>query len=643
MPLLIRQTKVYSIAEYEKIDVMDFSQLRLIHPVKLETGRPIDIGSVAYSIRQTKKSITSRDKQNPTLVDIKSLRKERLFCISNFVSELTNKKPSSQKGFFDEIIQVFDWFDANSFEYFLVSTDHFHQAYLAYTDYLRARVLTKNHLSPITDRVAKDKQWFCMKLIEVAFPGELKKVVGGIRRLKAKPKRQKEPIANKYIETYWVINFEIFNKFSSSCFDNTKFPPWIEVLDIKSYYFPFNDRRTRLHSKHSEETLANSNKTISKYFNIKIGEIIPPKIGKREPSSDVEKRTKFVDSYNKIKKNSRHIRRIEMAFKAKEAFVQLFRIMTRINNSDLLRLKYEKKYDIERDKTSQQFYSIKFRAGNKPITLRLEIKGYELFKKYLNLREWLLNGIKCELLFFSPSQLKTTKTKSLSRQHTDDYHNYLKSQGFLASNTKALQDQQIRNNNTIFLKGLGYSAQEVADNNNHTTKTSGAHYSQNSKEQQVQELGDYFYAMKEVGKVIKANRDNKTTSTTSASCDNKKQEPKSIIDDPIIKPDCQTPQGCLFCVYFVCHADEEDLRKLLSLLFVVLQILEKTIDIEFAQQVYTPIIIRIESILDEITAISATHANLIKALKKEVLDDGVVTEFWNNRLDHYEELGLINK
>ncbi len=81
----------------------------------------------------------------------------------------------------------------------------------------------------------------------------------------------------------------------------------------------------------------------------------------------------------------------------------------------------------------------------------------------------------------------------------------------------------------------------------------------------------------------------------------------------------------------------------LSLLFVVLQRLEKTIDIEFADQVYTPLVIRIESILDEITAISSTHANLIKTLKKEVLEEGVVTTFWNNRLDHYEELGLINK
>lgn len=271
------------------------------------------------------------------------------------------------------------------------------------------------------------------------------------------------------------------------------------------------------------------------------------------------------------------------------------------------------------------------------------MNGYILFKKYLKLRNWLLNGVECELLFFSPLQLDTTQTKGLSRQHTDNYHTYLKSQGFLPSDTKALKDQQIRNNSTIFFRDLGYLAQEVADSNNHSVETSGARYSQNSKEQQAQEIGNYFDAMKAIGKVIKIKRDNQTTPTNSASCGNKKKEPKSIIDNPIIKPNCHTAQGCLFCVYFVCHADEEDLKKLLSLLFVVLQIKEKTIDIEFADQVYTPIVIRIESILEEITSISAAHANLIKKLKKEVLYDGVVNEFWNNRLDHYEELGLINK
>jgi hypothetical protein len=645
MTLIIRPTKVYSIDEYKKIDVMDFSQLRLIHPVKLESGRPIDIGSVAYSIRQAKKSITSRDGQNPTLVDLKSFRKERLFCISNFSSELIKNKAETHKRFFDQIIQTFDWFDANGFEDFLVCTENSHQAYLAYTNYLIERKLTKNTSYFLMPRTAKDMQGACIRLIEVAFPEQINSVIGGIKRLKAKNGRQKEPITNKYIETYWLVNYEIFNKFSDSCFDNTKFPPFINVIDIKSYYYPIAGKATRLLSEHSIKLIedCNSNKKYSTYFNLITGEIYPETIGKKGLPIDVKKHTKFVENHKKIKKNSRHIRRIEMAFKAKEAFVQLFRIMTRINNSDLLRLKYEEKFDKKRDKTSQQFYSIKFRAGNKKITLRLEVKGYELFKKYLNLREWLLDGIECEQLFFSPSQLKTTKTKSLSRQHTDQYHNYLKAQGFLSSDTKALQDQQIRNNNTIFLKGLGYSAKEVADNNNHTEETSGARYSQISKEQQAQEIGNYFDAIKAVGKVIKTKRDNKTTSTTSASCDNKKQEPKPIIANPIIKPDCQTPQGCLFCVYFVCHADEEDLRKLLSLLFVVLQILEKTIDIEFAEQVYTPIVIRIESILDEITAISSTHANLIKTLKKEVLEDGVVTAFWNNRLDHYEELGLINK
>lgn len=643
MALIIRQTEIYSIAEYENIDVMDFSQLRLIHPLKLETGRPIDIGSLAYSIRQAKKNITSKDFQSPTLVDIKSLRKERLFSISNFMSELTSKNPTTQKGFFDEMIQLFDWFDANNFSDFLVSTNHFHHAYLAFTNYLMERKATKKSSYILTPRVAKDKQWFCRRLIEVAFPGQVNLVIGGIKSLKSKQARQKEPITNNYIETYWCINYEIFNKFSDSCFDNTKFPPLIDVLDIKSYYFPFNGRPIRLHTKHSIKLLATSLKTTSKYFNVKTGDIIPPKRGVRGLHINIEKHAKFVDSYKRIKRNSRHIRRIEMAFKAQEAFVQLFRIMTRINNSDLLRLKYEKKYELERDKTSQEFYSIKFRAGNKKITLRIEVNGYILFKKYLKLRNWLLNGVECELLFFSPLQLDTTQTKGLSRQHTDNYHTYLKSQGFLPSDTKALKDQQIRNNSTIFFRDLGYLAQEVADSNNHSVETSGARYSQNSKEQQAQEIGNYFDAMKAIGKVIKIKRDNQTTPTNSASCGNKKKEPKSIIDNPIIKPNCHTAQGCLFCVYFVCHADEEDLKKLLSLLFVVLQIKEKTIDIEFADQVYTPIVIRIESILEEITSISAAHANLIKKLKKEVLYDGVVNEFWNNRLDHYEELGLINK
>jgi hypothetical protein len=358
-------------------------------------------------------------------------------------------------------------------------------------------------------------------------------------------------------------------------------------------------------------------------------------------NSTLEKFDKWFQSYQLIKNDNKSNARVELGMKAQYAFIQCFRIMTRINNAELIKLTYTDDFKKERDVLAQEFYEVKFRANDRPVSYRIQTKGYSVFKKYLILRDQLLEGKDCPYLFFSLGEKNIGTPGQISRQHTDKHHQFLRKMGFVQPKSKALKDQELRNLNTRFLRKLGFSPKGVADNNNHSLGVADQVYADNSLEEQVAELDNFFTAIESVNENNKKLSKNKTRSIVSGSCAEKSARSIPIIKSPPFTPDCETPQGCLFCIYYVCHADEEDLRKLLSLKFVIGLIREKTIDFDFSDEIYALLELRIDYILDQISKKTEVSRKLVIKMTKAVLNDGVLTAFWDNRLDYYEEMGLI--
>lgn len=507
-----------------------------------------------------------------TLVDLSSLKKERSFFISNFASELSNSKPTTQKTTLKEILPAIDWMDMNGHEDFLLDKQKMHDAYLGYTNHINQRLKSSDEKLQIKARVAKDKQWICRKIIEIGFPGQLASIEAGIGRIKAVA-TPKKVVEASYVEKLWKLNLELFTKLSKQIISNAASTAYIDVCDIEIHY------------------------------------------------------------------NPSQIKRIGM--RAQYAFIQCFRILTRINNAELIKLAYSDDYTKERDVLSQEFYEVKFRANYRPVTFRIQSKGYTLFKQYLALREVLLEGRYCPYLFFSLGENNTKTPRQISTKHTDEHQQHLRRMKYLPEISKALQDRQLRNLNTTFLRKSGFSAKGVADNNNHSLRVADQVYAANSLEDQISELDNLFAAIESANKNNKKLSKSKTRSMVSGSCSEQSGEPKSIVKSPPFQPDCETPQGCLFCVYYVCHADEEDIKKLLSLKFVIALIREKAIDFDLSDEIYALLELRIDYILDQISKKTEASKKLVLKMMKTVLNDGVLTAFWDNRLDYYEDMGLI--
>jgi len=109
----------------------------------------------------------------------------------------------------------------------------------------------------------------------------------------------------------------------------------------------------------------------------------------------------------------------------------------------------------------------------------------------------------------------------------------------------------------------------------------------------------------------------------------------------VIQPNCRNQYGCLYCTHYFCHADEDDIHKLLSLHYVVNAVRNTAQDSGHAEVLYKDLSIRVEFILEAIANRSESVSQLVSAMRNKVFNLGALTPFWERRLQRYEAMGVV--
>jgi hypothetical protein len=110
---------------------------------------------------------------------------------------------------------------------------------------------------------------------------------------------------------------------------------------------------------------------------------------------------------------------------------------------------------------------------------------------------------------------------------------------------------------------------------------------------------------------------------------------KSPHVEAIVTPDCENPEiGCLSCDNFKVHADETDVRKLLSCRYC----LTRTSHLAGFHRTAGPIVNRINVILDEI---DKREPSLVSRVAQEV-EEGELDHYWASKFDMLLRLNLVN-
>jgi hypothetical protein len=324
--------------------------------------------------------------------------------------------------------------------------------------------------------------------------------------------------------------------------------------------------------------------------------------------------------------NPIHWHRRYMAIMALNVFIPLFLSRAAINWSQAVALTWSGKCSDAITTVRQRLRTIKQKAGGKSVSYELPLMFMPVFKRYLQLRDFLLQGHPdFDRLFFTmgnraahqPTRIKTSLGVTLqvltridplvapvlSRAWRAGKGNFVSEKTDIATTAQVLQNKQ---------------------------RTSKQSYATGTETSHLAEMSTFLDQMI-VGEET-ARHDNISAVGDCTSYGN----PSEILGVvAVVPPSCNTPEvGCLFCDKCKVHADEIDVRKLLSCRYC----LTRTSHLAGFHAMSAPLINRIQLILDEV---HKRDALLVSKITQEVTE-GELDPYWAAKYDMLLRLRLVS-
>ncbi|HEY8096580.1 MAG TPA: hypothetical protein VIE65_10885, partial [Methylobacter sp.] len=322
-----------------------------------------------------------------------------------------------------------------------------------------------------------------------------------------------------------------------------------------------------------------------------------------------------------------HWHRRFMGSTAINAFIPLFLARTGMNWAQLISLEWDIPYSQAVSTIRQRFRKIKFRAGGKPVHFELPLAFMPLFVRFLQVREHLLKDFPdFKGLFFTfggvhpfvPSILKTQfGTTFNSFQRIDPTLKPVLSRGWRAAKSDWLLPRT----------DVATTAQVMQNSESTILKS----YAAGTSERHLAEMSALLDALV-MDKRISVDDEAEVAAGVCSDYGSPFVTPGL---NAIVPPNCQNPDmGCLFCDKFHVHADELDVRKLLSCRYC----LTATSHLSGFHSTSEQLVARLDQIL---ARISIRDAKIVERIAREVAN-GELTPYWAHKYDMLLRLGLAH-
>lgn len=449
------------------------------------------------------------------------------------------------------------------------------------------------------------------------------------------------PTQDKF-EKFMSINLAVFDGIFDLVIEKKEFPYAVKMPQFVGYtnnqmwIFPSKNKWAR----HPESIIGENYKAYD-YENGRIkglDEVFQFYSSKDSAIGAIKRTLAVISSVNG---DMRAPSRFQFASMANSIFIRLFEAITGGNRADIERIEWTEELALQianPDTKRQGIRSIKVRAANREVFYQIGVIYMPLLRKFARLREWLIDGDSCDRMFFhfnapggrgatGPATLSPNNINKLIRSFLTIYPSFKKINLGNRGTRASKQDDVIRNHDPV----IGAKIMQ------HSLPTALRSYSNGSAELARDEIGDF---LQRVHSVVEKGRDTKIEEERAAGSCISKNQPRSIVLDPPVKPDCRSPEGCLFCDKYRAHTDEKDVRKLLSAKFVVGQTSQLAASAEEYDRVFGATITRIDEILLEIRAVNDAMSAVIDRISIEVLKDGL-DDYWSLKMSELYELGIL--
>ena len=278
---------------------------------------------------------------------------------------------------------------------------------------------------------------------------------------------------------------------------------------------------------------------------------------------------------------------------------------------------------------------VKFRAAGREVPLSFTTTTVRRFRKYLEIRRQLIDSTRTEDpgSVFVMHERQNGQVSPINKKLLS----YLGRRLALVSDEPLpkLNLRQLRSFKQNFLMST-VGPQIASELMGHTVETAIRVYSQGRLGERAKEMGGFLGSLQST--VTEAARAPGETEVGAGGC-REVDAPVAALPDPPVEPDCKKNEGCLFCDKFILHADERDIRKILSFRYILRKLYQLQPAAMAADSTYGPLESRVASL---IVQLREKAPEMVSRIEIEVDEQRLLSPYWKAKAQQLAFLGLIS-
>lgn len=637
------------------IDIED-TNIEVIHPEcavlavnnKVNNGRRyLDYGALCYARREKI--------ANPCIVgdavDLDSLDNTRISVVRKLVDIMRVKASATALSLFSNVRKFFDWIDDQEVRYEFNEEVRMKTAYFTYTQHLLHRLNTSGISGkPIKQGTASAYQSGARLVVSLA-TGLSEPQVSGIATTIQQNKNASHinltlPNSDQQAQTFaTLINF--INEAHRILVDGGDFPMHLVSPDGESYflYTLYQETDKAKAANFSINPMLKWCPSFPRWHDVKEHFQLP-----NNSKETVVRRTAYDQAkirFRNINKDCRSDLKRKISSHAITASMLVFIAATGCNLSIAQNLEVDT-LEIVPSTQGNRFSGTKARAGGKTVYPEFGARFAPVFTKSLALRQWVLDGRDSDLVFAISSARGGYITKAGAQSV-----NLLKKiiGNALPSTTWVTPTQWRKNVSYQYVKHSG-DLTLTSEKLGNTESTLRKNYSRPALEDFAGEMTTFFENMHKaaidrtrsvvlIPVNIKEDRRPETLTGIGACEKGPSGGPQRAhgFAELVPLPSCRDPETCLFCEFYAVHADEDDIRRLLSLRYLI-QAIKGQQPYDHWETKFGPTIHRIDEVL---LAIKQTNCNIEETLTRicDEVESGALDPFWAIHFDTLVHIGMI--
>jgi hypothetical protein len=623
---------------------------RILHPeqviLKIE-DKYYDIGALCYALRTDR----MRKAGQPREVITSSLINERpkqilqtIKALSSLVSD-GGKALLTSSAYAISFVWFMDWADANALRDCLAGGEASHNALRGWATAMRERYQRQE----IGAKAHNLRLTYVCELLE-ATTG-LENIMQGIRKAKqlANPNGGTEPLAIHDFAHAIAINQSLFDGLCDLVLEQRPFPYKLDLpaslmgTESHLWLFPTNQWFLPTHQR-DDASRAKLGSHASWLYDYGKGCLatVDELEHRYKGRSQAERRRlarkrikKAFANLDKANADAQNTWRRTLGMAAQRALLFLFYCNTGGNAQVVRDLETNGALDVTVQ--NQKFRGLKWRANGKEITLVVPAAFMPSLRRFMELRQYLLQGSRTPYLFFSSGNRSNTLPRRISASELEIHHRNLLLKidpqlPKMAPRTlrASVDDYYLRFHDSVV----------AAVVMGHTVETEQKIYARGSANDQHEEMTLYMTSVSESARRQRVIPLQNVTPDTppleeGGRCDSF-GHPDALAAHTPVQPDCRDSQGCIFCSRRVLIAGEEDARKVASAAYVM----EQLILGPKHEAALRPLIAKCDEDLEKIAAFP-NCLTLVEKVRKDVYENENLTRFWADKYQLFLELGVI--